>query len=221
MRGYDHPRGRLASPAEKETTMTRIAAIVALLTAGAFACIAFAQTTHGHAEYDYSTPADGAVLTSSPSRVDAYFTQVIVRQPSVSSLNVVNEQGADVDNNDTTFDTVEPLHMSITLQPDLPSGTYTVQWATASAEDGDEASGTFSFTVELPGEPTEPAPTEPRDDNGGATEAPAATVVAVPATGGGPNAAATAFEIVLAMALATASVCLFGLGIGLRLRRHW
>lgn len=135
-----------------------------------------------HAEYDYSTPNDGDVLTTAPARVDAYFTQEMFNQPGANNLNVLDPAGTDVDNNDATVDPDDRKHMWVTLQAGLGSGTYTVEWATTSDEDGDEDAGTFSFTLQLP----EPAATmEPA----GPTSTPAPVVSGVANVGAGPASA--------------------------------
>jgi methionine-rich copper-binding protein CopC len=116
----------------------------------------------GHADYDHSTPNDGETVTAAPSRVDAYFSQDMKNEAGANSLNVKNASGADVDNNDSAVDASDLTHMSITLQPNLPAGTYTVEWATTSDEDGEEDDGTFTFTIAAAGAATStPAPGAP------------------------------------------------------------
>jgi methionine-rich copper-binding protein CopC len=132
-----------------------------------------AVVAFGHADYDHSTPGEGATVSTAPARVDAYFTADI--DPSgENSLNVTDSSGADVDNNDVTIDPADATHMSVTLQSGLANGVYTVAWATLSAEDGEEDDGTFTFTVQA-GVPT---------TSGGATSTP---VPGAPVTGFGPG----------------------------------
>src|SRR5581483_2617754 len=65
-----------------------------------------------------------------------------------SSLQVMDAAGNRVDNNDGQVDLQNPdrQRMFVTLPP-LPDGVYTVRWVTVSADDGDQAEGTFRFGV--------------------------------------------------------------------------
>ncbi len=157
----------------------------------------------GHADYDHSTPNDGETVTTSPSRVDAYFT-ADMDTSGTNSLNVKNSSGADVDNNDATVDSADATHMSITLQSGLANGTYTVEWATLSAEDGEEDSGTFSFTVQVPSGTT---------PVGGATPAPGA-----PTTGYGQQGEHEGSGILTALVLALIGIGGTAMGASLVLR---
>ena len=117
---------------------------------GAVAAVLFIGTVvqvEGHAYYDHSTPASGAVLNAAPSRVETCAHGNALPGGSEPYLNVVGPGGQDVDNNDRNFNTDDQENMYITLRPNLGPGTYTVQWETQSAKDGHIADGTFSFTV--------------------------------------------------------------------------
>src|SRR2546422_6925548 len=61
-------------------------------------------------------------------------------------MQVLDAKGTRVDNNDFHHhgDASNP---GITIQPDLPQGTYTVIWRVLSAVDGHRTAGTFAFSV--------------------------------------------------------------------------
>jgi methionine-rich copper-binding protein CopC len=96
----------------------------------------------GHAEYDFSTPGDGEVVTAAPTQVEVHFTEDLA-PGGPNSLNVLDPSNADVDNNDLVVGTDT---MTVTLQGGLTAGVYTVEWHSTSDDDGDEAEDTFQFT---------------------------------------------------------------------------
>ena len=83
-----------------------------------------------HADYDHSDPAKDATVTSAPSQVKVWFSEGV--QSRGSSLKVTNASGQQVDNKDPKVDTSDPDRklMTVSLQPNLPSGTYKVNWTT-------------------------------------------------------------------------------------------
>src|SRR5205823_5670626 len=100
-----------------------------------------------HAKFVLGTPNDGDVLSAAPSQIDAYFAEDIVKQQGTYGLSVSDQNGNEVDNQDTVLDDVDRRHMTVTLQSGLADGVYTVHWWTVSDEDGDAASGDYSFTI--------------------------------------------------------------------------
>ena len=102
-----------------------------------------------HAAYVRSVPAQGAQLSSAPAQVTAYFAEAL--DMAGSSLMVTNAAGATVSQGTAQQLPVDVKAMQIALQPNLGPGTYTVRWKTRSAADGDDANGSFTFTVASPG----------------------------------------------------------------------
>jgi methionine-rich copper-binding protein CopC len=98
-----------------------------------------------HAAYVRSVPAQGAQLSSAPAQVTAYFAETL--DMAASSLTVTNAAGATVSQGTAQQLPSDVKAMQIALQPNLAPGTYTVQWKTRSAVDGDDANGSFTFTV--------------------------------------------------------------------------
>lgn len=92
-----------------------------------------------------SIPANGDVLAESPSQVTAWFEEELIG--GESTMRVFNAQGKQVDNGDGGVDLDDPDHaiMIVTL-PELPDGSYTVQWH-AALLDGDATDGAFAFAV--------------------------------------------------------------------------
>lgn len=120
---------------------------VLLLTASAVLAAAPRQTAQAHARLVWGTPGPDDVLNAAPTQVDAYFAEDIVKQSGTYALAVTDAAGNAVDNQDTVLDDGNRRHMTVTLQSGLGAGSYTVTWKTVSDEDGDAASGSYSFTV--------------------------------------------------------------------------
>lgn len=158
----------------------------------------------GHADYENSTPNNGETVTSAPSQVVANFSADL-DTAGTNTLNVTNASGADVDNNDGSISASN--QMTITLQSGLANGVYTVAWATTSAEDGEDDSGTFSFTVEA-------AAAAPTTTGTAATPAPGA-----PTTGFGPDDSGNGSALYVIAALAIAGGLALTTG-GFALRRN-
>ena len=137
-----------------------------------------------HAELDVPTPKDGATVEGTPPEVSGTFVQKI--NPDGSSLvlrdtndKVVARGGPDPD---------DVKRMVITDLPDLAPGTYTVQWTTVSAEDGELARGTWSFTVAVAVKtPGTPAPTATSSASAAATSSPTPAPTVEPTPSSAPT----------------------------------
>jgi methionine-rich copper-binding protein CopC len=143
-------------------------------------------TVAAHAELDVPTPKDGATVEGTPPEVSGTYVQKI--NPDGSSM-VLRDSGNKVvarggpDPNDVK-------RMAITDLPELAPGTYTVQWTTVSAEDGELARGTWSFTVAVALKtPGTPAPTTTASASAAATASatPAPTVAPSPSPSPAPT----------------------------------
>jgi methionine-rich copper-binding protein CopC len=105
-----------------------------------------------HAELDRSLPEAGSTVERAPKKVEIWFTQEIAEG---SKIEVTGAAGAIVHEGEAELDLMDPerKHLTIGLKADLPSGIYTVTWTSKSAEDGDEESDSFQFTVQGSGTP--------------------------------------------------------------------
>jgi copper transport protein len=137
---------------------TGAALCAAALLVGGGAAVALA-----HADYRSSTPASGSVVPAAPARVTVTFSEDV--RPAGSSLVVYAPDGSRADAGDGRVDTTTADRdtMLVTLRPGAGGGTYTVDWVTVSADDGDRATGRFSFSIGAP-----------------------SAVTGLPRTGGGP-----------------------------------
>lgn len=100
-----------------------------------------------HALLVKSEPEDGAVLEQSPQQAVAWFSEEL--NSDTSGMRVFDSQGRQVDQGDGGVDLNDLDHTSmiVSMPPALPTGTYTVRWAAASAEDDDATEGEFTFSV--------------------------------------------------------------------------
>ena len=126
------------------------------------------DSASAHANLADADPAPNSVLETPPSRITIWFTEPL--EPSFSTIEVLDSQGSRVDNDDSAVDPRDPTVMNVTVQDDLPNGTYTVAWRNLSTVDGHTIRGTFFYSVGeplstqppvLPSEPALQSPAEP------------------------------------------------------------
>ncbi|MBV9286392.1 MAG: copper resistance protein CopC [Hyphomicrobiales bacterium] len=97
-----------------------------------------------HSALQRAEPPVESSLKRPPSEVKLYFTGRL--EPAYSTVRVRDEQGAEVDRQDTRVDPSNPLLLRATLQP-LDRGAYTVIWRVLSV-DGNVTEGRYTFRVE-------------------------------------------------------------------------
>lgn len=107
-----------------------------------------------HAEPNIVSPGNGAVLNTPPTAITFETTQDMARESGANTIVVLNASGQRVNTQDATIDNTDRKKLSVPLPPNLPVGKYTVNWTTLSADDGDTASGTLSFTYDPAQTPT-------------------------------------------------------------------
>ena len=108
------------------------------------ACALTATVAAGHAVLQRAEPRVESKLKRAPDDVKLYFTERL--EPAYSAFRVLNDQGVQVDRQDSRVDRTNPALLRATLPP-LPPGTYKVQWRVLSI-DGDVTEGAFTFRIE-------------------------------------------------------------------------
>ena len=106
---------------------------------------ALASPASAHALLESSHPADGATLDRAPASVTVTFTEP--PDPELSRIEVVDSSGGTVSSGPATVVPSSPRTMRVPLRPQLPNGTYTIQWRTTSTADGHSTSGFIAFGV--------------------------------------------------------------------------
>ena len=96
-----------------------------------------------HAFLKDANPGVGSTLQTSPSEVQIRFTENI--EPAVSSIQVFDASGKEVDKRDLHLDRSDHALLHISLPP-LGAGTYKVTWRVVSV-DTHVTNGDFTFRV--------------------------------------------------------------------------
>ena len=183
----------------------------------ALACAALmsllATPALAHAELASATPGPGDELDGSPAALLAKFNQDL--NPSRTSLEVRDASGSTVAKGGEHGDGPREFRLAL---PELPPGEYTVRWTSFSAEDGELARDSYTFTVlAAPSPSPSPTPTPSMSTRASPTPVPATpspSPVATPVPGG---TGATGDGVILVPILA-ASLVVGAIGVWL-LRR--
>ena len=96
-----------------------------------------------HAFLKDANPGVGSTIQTSPSEVRIRFTENI--EPAVSSIQVFNASGKEVDKRDLHLDRSDHALLHVSL-PQLGAGTYKVVWRVVSV-DTHMTNGDFTFRV--------------------------------------------------------------------------
>lgn len=112
--------------------------------------VTFAVTASAHAHLEKSSPADGSVLTTSPSSIVLSFSEAA----RLTALSIQRD--------DEAKQSLKPLPTSAAQQisvplPPLKPGAYSLTWRVLS-DDGHMMSGTLHFTLTV-----EPGAQHPAD----------------------------------------------------------
>ena len=105
--------------------------------------VASLATLEAHAFLERADPAVGNSVHTSPSEVRIRFTENI--EPAVSSIQVFDASGKEVDKRDLHLDRSDHALLHISLPP-LGVGTYKVVWRVVSV-DTHVTNGNFTFRV--------------------------------------------------------------------------
>ena len=106
-------------------------------------CVPGLTRLEAHAFLKRADPAVGSTVQTSPSEVQIRFTENI--EPAVSSVQVLDESGTEVDKHDLHLDRSDHALLHISL-PKLGVGTYKVVWRVVSV-DTHVTNGNFTFRV--------------------------------------------------------------------------
>lgn len=125
-----------------------IAFVSSALFVFALAAVAYVPVARAHAEIESCIPAIDSTVETAPDKLVCTASQGM--EPKGSSLSVFDANGAPVDKGDSAVDLNDPDRKTISVSLDtakMKEGVYMVKWTTVSADDGDEDSGEFKFTV--------------------------------------------------------------------------
>ena len=124
--------------------------LVATFLFSALGIVAVAPAAWAHATLVTTSPADGAILKTAPSKVSATFDEPV--GVSSDSLKVFAPDGSRVDTGGTAHGT-KPQEIVVSLKSGLGHGTYTVGWHVISA-DSHPVQGAWTFSIGAPSKST-------------------------------------------------------------------
>lgn len=209
------------APPRRRSAVTVTASRAALAALAAVAILLLGSSAaSAHDRLVSSSPADGATLATTPTKVVLTFSDEVV---PVGTQLVVSGPDGEVQQGRPR---VDGATVTQAIAPGSPAGRYTVTWRVTS-KDGHPVSGTLAFTAQAAGTPvpsrttSAPAPSSATTSTGAssATRAGTATDGAAPTSGtstGGSDQTGTSWVLWLALAV----VVLAGAGAtAIRLRR--
>lgn len=102
------------------------------------------QESYGHAFVIRSNPGAFSSLSTSPSRIDLFFSEPV--DIKYSKLSVIDQDGKQVDNKDIGYLNGDQSSLSVTV-PKLIDGVYTVSSTVLSQTDGHVTDNAFVFAI--------------------------------------------------------------------------
>lgn len=120
---------------------TGIAAVAAVLAAGAVSVTASAAFAHAHLLS--TVPAQGGTVTAAPAEVVLSFNEKL--EPAFSSAVVRDAGGKTLEGAQAHVDAADHTVVRVSVPP-LAPGVYTVEWRVMSA-DTHRVNGSFNFRV--------------------------------------------------------------------------
>ena len=117
--------------------------------------LGFSSVAHAHADLDFSTPDDGAVLESAPEEVVLTFTEELFNE--LVEVSILDSAGELVMVTEVEQTPPPGTDVIVSWPGDLPAGEYSVAYRVVS-EDGHPVTGQISFSYAAASQPT-PEPT--------------------------------------------------------------
>ena len=121
------------------------ALLIGILIAGG---LLFTETAHAHSAYVHSNPGADAVIATSLTKVEIWFSQELFRRKGENVIHVSGPDGREVSSGETQIDDDDRTHIWVELNPNLPAGKYLVEWKNISVEDGHSTEGSFNFSID-------------------------------------------------------------------------
>lgn len=178
-----------------------------------------APTVVAHAELESATPGPNDVIVGSPTELITEFSQNL--DPSRTILELRDAAGTTIARGGEPGDGKRQFRLAL---PELAPGEYEVRWTSFSAEDGELARRSYTFTVSPAPSPT-PSPTPGPSVQASSTPSasPTATAILTPTPGPSPDPVppdppASALE--MAVPIAAAALVVIAVGVWLMRRRR-
>lgn len=108
--------------------------------------VTFAVRGSAHAELESASPPANGTLTSLPPALTLVFSEEV--KPGAVAVTVTGPDGKRVDDGSAAVDLNDPERTRVNVPVYAGGdGTYSVDWVAVSNLDGDETSGSYTFTV--------------------------------------------------------------------------
>lgn len=172
-------------------------AVLALILA---ASASVAGEAFAHAEPVTVKPGDGAVLTTIPSSIEMLMSQDLARQDGANDIDVFDASGKEITAVAAVIDNGNRRRLTVAMPLALAVGAYTVKWKSLSADDGDTATGQFSFTFD-PNAAAQPGKETQKEEPTGAAGTATATSNTPSAAGANGDGGGTSWVLVIAVAV--------------------
>jgi len=194
-------------------SLLRVAVSAALL------LMLYAQSAFAHAAFVSGTPGLGEEVAGSPDVLVIAFSQDL--DPSRTSLEVRDASGATLAKGGELGDGPREFRLAL---PELVPGQYEVRWVSFSAEDGELARDSYTFTVvAAPSESPSPSPSPiPSSSPPSPSPSPTpllATPAPSPSVAEPPDAAPADGDGAVIIPILAASLVIAGLAVWLLRRR--
>ncbi len=108
----------------------------------------FVTSAFAHAEPASVKPGDGAVLVQPPAEIVIEMTQDMFSREGANDIDLMDASGKEITTVAAVVDRNDRRRLSVAVPSSLTPGVYTVNWKTLSADDGDDANGSLSFTYD-------------------------------------------------------------------------
>jgi copper transport protein len=132
----------MTMPSQRGRIPLLIGVLFALMTAAGL--VISPARVDAHAFLERSDPEANAVLPEQATEVRLWFTEPL--EADSSRADLYDAAGQPVSQGDSRIGD-EPNQLILPLPPDLPNGTYTVQWRNVSTVDGHPQQGYLPFTI--------------------------------------------------------------------------
>lgn len=168
--------------------------------------LALPAAAAAHAELETVFPADGSTVTEAPTEIVMTFTEAL--NPAKSSI-VLAEVGNPPLFSGGKVSADDPKRMTLAI-PELGAGVYEIRWTSSSAEDGDIARGTTTFTyAPAPPSPTDEASPSPSASPSASSASPTASPSPSPSPSASTTPTASGTDVLLPIIAALVVIALF------------
>src|SRR6185312_15569213 len=126
-------------------TRNKLFAIIIVLVITSVIAIPNIPNSYAHAIVEKSTPSESQSLSTSPTKVDVYFSDPV--DIRFSQVKVLDSDGKQIQENDLHYIEGDQKTLSVSLPPNLKNGIYTVATKVLDQTDGHVTEYPFAFGI--------------------------------------------------------------------------